>query len=1084
MSSVGAGLSHWLRTHPATRMVLALIITVIATTIVLAIAVIVMLTQRDVDLPDQLRARLLADVNAMTAPVQITTDRVSLTLSDDYQPILTLQSVKVMDQDATQIVAVDYAVTEASLAAMLQGDLKLHRLAVEGVQVPISRSKTGQVGLVIQPNTITESGTAGALDIASTLETVLGRPELDAFETLEIFGITIEYDDALANKTYVVDGARATVDRTGDTLSVFSDFALIMGGSNVATVEMTYATTLGNGAGDYGITIDQLPAQDIAAQAPFLSWLAALDAPISGSIRGGWDDTYAITPTSATLEIGSGRVKPTEGTRPVSFDSAKAYLTYDPDTQMMTLDEVRVDSRQMQLSASGYLKASIMGGIAENFEGHIDIAELSANPLGTLVEPFKSQDGHVDFRLSLDPFQIEIAEAYVREFDEGADGYANGVVTARPDGWELRVNAFTPRVGLRKALSAWPVNFKAAPRKWMNDHISAGSLIDYEFSLHRLPNELPVIHYSMGFEDLVMAPFADAPPIQGLSGHLTSHDFILSLETDTGYIETPTGRVDVAGSRYTIPNGRVKPSLAQLSLQIDGAYADVLWVLNHPPVSLSKRVPANLDLTTGRVVGSVDMSFLLSKTEAAKSLKYSAAGHLYNARSKFDVLSSPITSSALDIKIEDLTFTLGGPAMLGGIQSDMRFVSSLDPKRGTRPKLSADLRVSDRNLKDLGVALPADLLRGTAAAELVVDFPKGAAPQYRITSDMVGFGARIPTLGWRKSASSKGDFRLDGRLGDAPQIQGISYSGQGLNAEADIIVSNGSFGGVRLTNLRVGDWFNAGIRIAKNGALNITSGTVKLSEFLKRRQSGSGAGAGVEIALDRLILDDQNVVKNFRSTLNKQGLGPFSGDLKSVPIAGRLYETPLGPGVELVSTDAAGILMGTGIVKRATGGSLKMKLTPTSREGELDGTVAIRDIRVQNSSVLLEILNAISIVGLLDQLGGPGMSLDEVDVAFRNTPEQIVIESATAFGPSVGISVDGYFFKQLGQLDLQGVFSPIYAFNAVGSLFSGKGQGLIGFNFTIRGETDKPRVGVNPLSAFTPSLFREIFRRPAPNLEK
>ena len=31
---------------------------------------------------------------------------------------------------------------------------------------------------------------------------------------------------------------------------------------------------------------------------------------------------------------------------------------------------------------------------------------------------------------------------------------------------------------------------------------------------------------------------------------------------------------------------------------------------------------------------------------------------------------------------------------------------------------------------------------------------------------------------------------------------------------------------------------------------------------------------------------------------------------------------------------------------------------------------------------------------------------------------------------------------------------------------------------------DKPRVVVNPLSAFTPSLFREIFRRPAPNLEK
>ena len=103
-------------------MVLALMITLIATSVVLMIAAVVMLKQRDVDLPDQLRTRLLADVNELTAPMQITTDRVSLTLSDTYQPVLTLQSVKVADQNTTQIVAVDYAVTEASLAALLLGN--------------------------------------------------------------------------------------------------------------------------------------------------------------------------------------------------------------------------------------------------------------------------------------------------------------------------------------------------------------------------------------------------------------------------------------------------------------------------------------------------------------------------------------------------------------------------------------------------------------------------------------------------------------------------------------------------------------------------------------------------------------------------------------------------------------------------------------------------------------------------------------------------------------------------------------------------------------------------------------------------
>ena len=152
---------------------------------------------------------------------------------------------------------------------------------------------------------------------------------------------------------------------------------------------------------------------------------------------------------------------------------------------------------------------------------------------------------------------------------------------------------------------------------------------------------------------------------------------------------------------------------------------------------------------------------------------------------------------------------------------------------------------------------------------------------------MEGFGARIPTLDWRKSTNAKGEFRLDGRLGETPKIESISYSGQGLEAVADVIVSNGAYAGVNLTKLRVGDWFNVGLRIAKNGALSITSGTVKLADFLERRQSGSGSGAGVEIALDRLIIDPKNSVTNFRASLNQNGLGPFSGAINEAPIVGR-----------------------------------------------------------------------------------------------------------------------------------------------------------------------------------------------------
>ena len=132
---------------------------------------------------------------------------------------------------------------------------------------------------------------------------------------------------------------------------------------------------------------------------------------------------------------------------------------------------------------------------------------------------------------------------------------------------------------------------------------------------------------------------------------------------------------------------------------------------------------------------------------------------------------------------------------------------------------------------------------------------------------------------------------------------------------------------------------------------------------------------------------------------------------------------------------------------------------------------------------LLELLDAMSIVGLLDQLQGPGLVLNEIEADFINLPEQIKFEKASAFGPSIGISLEGYYDKSNNNLNMQGVLSPLYVVNAIGSIFTRKGEGLLGFNYRLKGNAEKPQVLVNPLSIFTPAIFREIFRRPVPNLE-
>ena len=115
-------------------------------------------------------------------------------------------------------------------------------------------------------------------------------------------------------------------------------------------------------------------------------------------------------------------------------------------------------------------------------------------------------------------------------------------------------------------------------------------------------------------------------------------------------------------------------------------------------------------------------------------------------------------------------------------------------------------------------------------------------------------------------------------------------------------------------------------------------------------------------------------------------------------------------------------------------------------------------------------------------MDGQGLVFDEIDARFRLTPQQVIVTEASAVGPGLGISVDGIYTLASKQLDLQGVVSPFFIVNSIGSVFTRRGEGLIGFNFNIGGTSDAPAVSVNPLSAFTPGMFREIFRRPPPEV--
>jgi hypothetical protein len=171
------------------------------------------------------------------------------------------------------------------------------------------------------------------------------------------------------------------------------------------------------------------------------------------------------------------------------------------------------------------------------------------------------------------------------------------------------------------------------------------------------------------------------------------------------------------------------------------------------------------------------------------------------------------------------------------------------------------------------------------------------------------------------------------------------------------------------------------------------------------------------------------------------------------------------------------------IFRTAHGGQMTLTLQSAEAARSYDGMLRIEGPRLRDAPAMAELLNLISVVGLLEQLSGDGINLGTVEARFRLTPERLTLTEGTALGPSLGISMDGVYDVASRRYEMQGVVSPLYMVNGlVGALFAPRREGLFGFSYRLSGTAENADVSVNPLSILTPGVFREIFRRPPPDL--
>jgi hypothetical protein len=239
------------------------------------------------------------------------------------------------------------------------------------------------------------------------------------------------------------------------------------------------------------------------------------------------------------------------------------------------------------------------------------------------------------------------------------------------------------------------------------------------------------------------------------------------------------------------------------------------------------------------------------------------------------------------------------------------------------------------------------------------------------------------------------------------------------------------------------------------------------------------------LTLDRLQVTDTIALTQMKGEFDvARGMdGRFSATLNGgTGVSGRIIPKDGRNAVQLSAADAGGVLRSANIARQVQGGTLSLTLVPVGDGGAFNGRAEITDVRIKDAPTIAALVNAVSVVGLINELNGDGIYFDTVDADFRLSPDRVTLTQASATGASLGISMDGVFATDTGQMALQGVISPVYMLNGIASFLTRKGEGLLGFNYSIGGTVKNPSVSVNPLSGFVPGALRDIFRSDPPTL--
>jgi len=694
------------------------------------------------------------------------------------------------------------------------------------------------------------------------------------------------------------------------------------------------------------------------------------------------------------------------------------------------------------------------------------------------------------------------------------DGFSGNRNADGDRGMAIEVAGALRDVPVARLRQYWPATWGADAHNWVVNHLSDGVLHQARaqvrlrsddkggFRVSSLEGDMDVSGVSVDY----LPPL---PPVRGAAAHMKFNEKRFDVFLAEGKSQGLTVREGV----LVFTGLDEIDQYADITLAVDGSFGDQLAYLEHEPLRYASVIEIDPKSTKGMAQTKLKFRFILEKTLTVDQVKVSAQSRITGVSAAKAVLGRDISDGKLDVRVDKKGMDLTGAVNIGRIPATLVWRENFDDKRKFRRRYSVKARVADtRHLADINPNLSTfteKFIRGALDAEVDYTVFNDNRRRLDIKTDITGAELLAPAFGWSKKSGVAGAARMamefkGERISSVPGFA-VAASDLDLQGRAHYDAATGDLQRIDFDRVVYGRTDIKGALIARAdggwdaGFHGPSFDMSSMWSDIIRGGSEEGKGDSFQLPYLTLAVElDRVWIGPSRSVNRISGTFAHKDDLwRTVLVKGELgaskhFELTIRPDADgnrnlvMTSDDAGETLKLMDYFDNMTGGRLQItgRYNDSLPTHPLIGRLTAGNYRVANAPVLTHVLSIMALTGILEALQGNGLAFGTLDVPFVLGDGWLEIKNAKATGPSLGFTASGTVYTHADVIDINGTVVPAYAINSalgklpvIGDIFTGgqKGGGVFAANYAMSGPAGDPKVTVNPLSALTPGIFRNVF---------